>query len=73
MYWPVGDGDLTGLMANLVVYYDADGDGDPTNAVRVGTDTLVLLYANQRGTETAEVMELDASGKVTRMRATYSG
>jgi hypothetical protein len=41
VYWPVGDGDLTGLQANLVVYYDADGDGDPTNAVRVGTDLLV--------------------------------
>lgn len=41
VYWPVGDGDLTGLQANLVVYYDADGDGDPTNAVRVGTDMLV--------------------------------
>ncbi|HEX5123376.1 MAG TPA: hypothetical protein VFV97_09010, partial [Rhodanobacteraceae bacterium] len=43
VYWPVGDGDLTGLMANLVVYYDADGDGDPTNAVRVGTDMLVPI------------------------------
>ena len=41
VYWPVGDGDLTGLQANLVVYYDADGDGDPTNAVRIGTDMLV--------------------------------
>jgi hypothetical protein len=41
VYWPVGDGDLSGLQANLVVYYDADGDGDPTNAVRVGTDMLV--------------------------------
>ena len=43
VYWPVGDGDLSGLQANLVVYYDADGDGDPTNAVRVGTDTLVPI------------------------------
>ncbi|HEY8120600.1 MAG TPA: nuclear transport factor 2 family protein [Myxococcota bacterium] len=41
--------------------------------VFVGTDTVVLYYANQRGTHTAEVMELDANGKVTRMRATYSG
>jgi len=43
VFWPVGDGDLTGLQANLVVYYDADGDGDPTNAVRVGTDMLVPI------------------------------
>jgi hypothetical protein len=43
VYWPVGDGDLSGLTANLVVYYDADGDGDPTNAVRVGTDFLVPI------------------------------
>jgi hypothetical protein len=41
--------------------------------VFVGTDTIVLTYANQRGTSTAEVMELDARGKVKRMRATYSG
>jgi ketosteroid isomerase-like protein len=37
----------------------------------VGTDTVVLVYANQRGTRTAEVMELDARGRVVRMRATY--
>ncbi|MFI4970232.1 MAG: hypothetical protein ACHP7D_08485 [Lysobacterales bacterium] len=43
VYWPDGDGDLTGLQANLVVYYDADADGDPTNAVRVGTDDLVPI------------------------------
>lgn len=41
--------------------------------VLVGTDTVVLYYANQRGTHTAEVMELDAAGRVKRMRATYSG
>lgn len=42
-------------------------------SVFVGTDTVVLVYANQRGTTTAEVMELGASGRVKRMRATYSG
>jgi hypothetical protein len=26
-----------------VVYYDADGDGDPTNAVRIGSDDLVTI------------------------------
>jgi hypothetical protein len=43
VFWPVGDGDLSGLQANLVVYYDADADGDATNAVRVGTDQLVTI------------------------------
>lgn len=46
--WPPIDlsgGDLVGLQANLVVYYDADGDGDPTNAVRVGGDDLVTIAA----------------------------
>ncbi|HEY0231165.1 MAG TPA: hypothetical protein VGC55_07930, partial [Dokdonella sp.] len=46
--WPPIDlsgGDLVGLQANLVVYYDADGDGDPTNAVRVGTDDFVTIAA----------------------------
>ncbi len=42
-------------------------------SVFVGTDTIVLTYVNQRGTHTAEVMQLDASGKVARMRAAYSG
>ena len=46
--WPPIDlagGDLVGLQANLVVYYDADADGDPTNAVRVGVDDLVTIAA----------------------------
>ncbi|MEP7042273.1 MAG: hypothetical protein ABI843_04390, partial [Dokdonella sp.] len=46
--WPPIDlsgGDLVGLQANLVVYYDADGDGDPTNAIRVGADDLVTIAA----------------------------
>lgn len=43
--WPrQGDGGtLVGLTANLLAYYDADGDGDPTNAVRLGADVLVTI------------------------------
>ena len=44
--WPnvaMGGGDLTGLQANLVVYYDAGATGNPANAVRLGTDTLVTI------------------------------
>ncbi len=46
IFWPGSDisgGDLTGLQVNLVAYYDVDGDGDPSNAVRLGTDDLVTI------------------------------
>ncbi|HET7923319.1 MAG TPA: hypothetical protein VFL30_00385, partial [Rhodanobacteraceae bacterium] len=46
VFWPGSDlagGDLTGLQVNLVAYYDVDGDGDPTNAVRLGSDDLVTI------------------------------
>lgn len=38
-----------------------------------GVGSVVLYYANQRGTHTAEYMELAADGKVTRVVATYDG
>lgn len=43
--WPrqLEGGSLLGLTANLVAYYDADGDGDPSNAVRLGSDRLVTI------------------------------
>ncbi|MGA9340887.1 MAG: proprotein convertase P-domain-containing protein, partial [Rhodanobacteraceae bacterium] len=44
--WPdasVQSGDLIGLQANLVAYYDADSDGNPANAVRLGSDDLVTI------------------------------
>lgn len=34
---------LSGLVANLVAYFDADADGDPSNAVRLGSDTPVTI------------------------------
>jgi len=37
-----------------------------------GINSVVLYYANQRGTRTAEFMELSASGKVVRVAANYS-
>lgn len=36
-------GSLVGLQANIVAYYDADGDGNPNNAVRLGGDNLVTI------------------------------
>lgn len=38
-----------------------------------GVNSVVLCYANQRGTHSAEFMELSASGKVVRVVANYSG
>jgi hypothetical protein len=37
-----------------------------------GLDSVVLYYANQRGSKTAEFMELDSTGKVCRVVANYS-
>jgi hypothetical protein len=44
--WPdaaAANGDVTGKQVNLLAYYDADADGDPSNAVRLGSDTLVTI------------------------------
>ena len=42
--WPDNTGGtLLGKQVNLVAYYDADADGDPTNAVRLGGDNLVTI------------------------------
>jgi len=37
-----------------------------------GLNSLVLYYTNQKGTHTAEFMELSAEGKVTRVIAHYN-
>jgi hypothetical protein len=37
-----------------------------------GMQSVVLYYENQRGTHTAEYMELSPQGKVTRVVANYS-
>jgi ketosteroid isomerase-like protein len=38
----------------------------------VGLSTVVLYYTNQKGTHTAEFMEVSADGKVKRVVAHYS-
>ncbi len=38
-----------------------------------GVKSIVLYYANQRGTHTGEYMELSPRGKVVRVVANYSG
>jgi len=42
------------------------------NGVFLGVNSVVLLYTNQKGTQTAEFMEFSASGKVARVVANYS-
>jgi len=37
-----------------------------------GVSSVLLYYTNQRGTHTAEFMELSAAGTVTRVVANYS-
>lgn len=42
--WPQSTyGTLVGKQVNLLAYYDADGDGDPANAVRLGGDHFVTI------------------------------
>lgn len=44
IFWPTQtSGTLVGKQPNLLAYYDADGDGDPSNAVRLGGDNLVNI------------------------------
>lgn len=38
-----------------------------------GLSSVVLYYVNQKGTKTAELMELDSHGKVVRVVANYNG
>jgi hypothetical protein len=38
-----------------------------------GLRSIVVCYVNQKGTKTAEVMELDDEGRVRRVLANYSG
>jgi hypothetical protein len=40
--------------------------------VMQGLSSVVLCYINQKGTKTAEFMEFDENGKVTRVVANYS-
>ena len=41
--WPSTSGVTIGMQPNLLVYYDAASSGDLTQAVRLGTDTIVTI------------------------------
>lgn len=63
--------------ANLRAYFQRGLDAYPElhfhlEDVLWGINSVVLCYTNQKGTRTAELMELSAPGKVVRVVAHYS-
>jgi predicted ester cyclase len=70
------DGKVTGK-ANLRAYFQRGLETYPDLSFRLetvfcGVSSVVLLYANQKGTRTAEFMEVSTTGKVSRVVANYS-
>lgn len=63
--------------ANLRAYFQRGLDAYPELHFRLenvlwGVNSVVFYYINQKGTHTAEFMELSANGKVARVVANYS-
>jgi len=70
------DGKVVGK-PNLRAYFQRGLDAYPElhfqlEDVLWGVNSVVLYYTNQKGTHTAEFMELSAGGKVARVVANYS-
>lgn len=70
------DGKVVGK-ANVGAYFQRGLEAYPDlrfvlEDVFLGLNSVVLLYKNQKGTRTAEFMELSPIGKVTRVVANYS-
>jgi hypothetical protein len=64
--------------ANLRAYFQKGLTAYPELQFRLedvfwGVSSVLLVYKNQKGTRTAEFMELSATGKVARVVANYSG
>jgi hypothetical protein len=62
--------------ANLRAYFQKGLAAYPELQFRLedvfwGVSSVVLVYKNQKGTRTAEFMELSAAGKVARVVANY--
>ncbi len=71
------DGKVAGK-ANLRAYFQRGLEAYPElhfhlEDVLWGVNSVVLYYTNQKGTRTAEFMELSATGRVARVVANYSG
>jgi predicted ester cyclase len=72
----IADGRVTGK-TNLRAYFEKGLAAFPDlhfhlEDVLWGLNSVVLYYTNQRGTRTAEFMELGANGKVARVIAHYN-
>jgi predicted ester cyclase len=72
----IADGRVVGK-ANLRTYFDRGLKAYPDlrfnlEEVLHGVNSVVLYYKNQKGTRTAEFMELSTTGKVSRVVAHYS-
>jgi predicted ester cyclase len=70
------DGKVTGK-ASLRAYFRRGLEAYPELHFQIadvlcGINSVVLYYTNQKGTRTAEFMELSAMGKVARVVANYS-
>lgn len=70
------DGKVVGK-ANLRAYFQRGLEAYPNlqfhlEDVLWGLHSVVLYYTNQKGTRTAEFMELSANGKVLRVVANYN-
>lgn len=70
------DGKVSGK-ANLRAYFQRGLEAYPglrfeLEDVLAGVNSVVLYYKNQKGTRTAEYMELAANGKVKLVAANYS-
>jgi hypothetical protein len=70
------DGKVVGK-ASLRAYFQRGLEAYPElhfhlTDVLCGLNSMVLYYTNQKGTRTAEFMELSATGKVARVVANYS-
>ena len=70
------DGKVVGK-ANLKAYFQRGLEAYPElyfrlEGVFLGVNSVVVFYANQKGTHTAEFMEFSVTGKVARVVANYS-
>jgi ketosteroid isomerase-like protein len=70
------DGKVVGK-ANVRAYFQRGLEAYPELHFRLedvlwGVSSVVLYYTNQKGSRTAEFMELSASGKVARVVANYN-
>ena len=73
----ISDGKVLGK-SNLTAYFRRGLEAYPDLRFRLtdvlwGPNSVVLYYTNQKGTRTAEFMELSPNGKVARVVANYSG